>query len=296
MRFIVLGDLHYASYSDPTLATRRDRLFGEMFRQVAAHQADLVFAIGDTTQRGLLPELSGQTAVAEQNGLALIRTTGNHDTDTLPKTALAPFFLGGHSSAAADDELYTSFEAGPARFVLLDTARPQMSSVNWSGFVSEAQLDWLQAQVEEFNRADAPPYLVVLGHHPLFGTTDRSSDKWLNIENSQAVQERFARLQRGQGLYVCGHNHTNSMAGPDEAGWYYLQAGAPLVCQSYRLVTLDEEGLRVETFDFDLSQDGFQADFEEVRYGIEEGFSVYPLEAVYGNYRDRFFNVPVGAR
>ena len=295
MRVIILGDLHYSKYSDPAAAASRDRFFEGFFRQVVEQRADLVFAIGDTTNEGTLDELTGQTDLTRRVGLDLIRTTGNHDTNSLDKTELAPFFLGGRPSVAAD-ELYASFDDGLGRFVLLDTARSKMSHINWSGFVTDEQLAWLGSQIEGFNRAEGPRYLVVLGHHPLFDTTDRSTKQWLNIDNSPVVKAEFSKLTRLPGLYICGHNHSNSLAGPDNEGWYYVQAGAPLVCQSYRLLTLDETGIRVETIDIDLSDPELRADFETTRYSIEEGFSVAPLEAMYGGESDLRMTIPALAK
>ncbi len=291
MRFIVLGDLHYANYSRSEVAASRDRFFEAFFRQVAAHQADIVFAIGDTTNRGTLTELKGETEIARRVGLELVRITGNHDTDSLDKSELAPYFLGGRASASSS-ELYTSFDFGPVRFILADTSRSKCSSIDWSGFVPEEQLGWLEAEIERFNAETQPKYLAVLGHHPMFGTTDRSTEDRLNIANSEAVYQVFYKLTRTPGVYICGHNHSNSLAGPDAQGWYYIQAGAPLVCLSYRLLTVDEKGFRVETVDMDLSDAAVKADFEMTRQNFEEGFSVYPLEAMYGAESDHRLLIP----
>ncbi len=286
MRFIILGDLHYAIYADPQIADSRDRVFEALFGQVAGHQADLVFAIGDNTNRGTPTEFAGQDEIARSVGLNLVRITGNHDTDSYEKAEVAAYFLGGHPSAS-DTELYTTFDFGPARFVLLDTSRVKVSSQDWSGYVSVEQLMWLDETIEQFNQTSQPTNLIVLGHHPLYNTTDRSTEDKLYIANSTAVEQTFARLTRRPGIYICGHNHSNSLAGPDTHGWYYVQAGAPLVCQSYRLITLDEEGIRVETVDFNLSDPALRADFEATRDNFEGGFTVQPLEAVYGSASDR---------
>lgn len=286
MRFVVLGDLHYATYADPALAAARDRTFGAFFSQVAAAHADFVFAIGDATNRGTVEELAGQDAVAAQSGVKLIRITGNHDTDSQEKSEMANFFLGG-SPSVSPTELYTSFDSGPTRFVLLDTSRVKMSGTNWSGFVSDEQLEWFASEVERFNAASTSAYFVVLGHHPIFGTTQRSTEKWLNIENSEALHALFGKLRRGTRFYICGHNHTNSIFGPDAMGWYYVQAGAPLICQGYRLITIDEGGVKVETIDFDLSDPELYADFDAARHKVDEFFSVPPLEKVYGTLADR---------
>jgi 3',5'-cyclic AMP phosphodiesterase CpdA len=290
MRFVILGDLHYANYSDPAVAAARDRVFEAFFRQVAALQADLVFAIGDTTNRGTLEELRGQDEVAARTGLKLIRITGNHDADSYEKAELAPFFLGDYPSASPD-ELYTAFDFGGVRFVLLDSSRVKCSSLNWSGYVSDAQLEWLAGQVEQFNAIKSgelqtfdasPDYFVVLTHHPMYGTTTLSKDNWYNIDNSEAVRQVLARLKYGPGLYICGHNHINSIFGPDENNWYYLQAGAPLLCESFRLITVDEGGLNVETVDFDLSDPTLYADFDTTRRKMQPEFTVVERKMVYG--------------
>jgi Icc protein len=289
MRFIILGDLHYAASADPVVAASRDHFFEGLFRQVAAQRADLVFAIGDTTQRGTVEELSAQTALLQRAGLDLIRLTGNHDSDSLAKAELASFFLGGRDSASPD-ELYTSFDAGPVRFVLLDTARSR--STNWSGFVSDEQLAWLDNQIARYNQADAPRHIVVMGHHPIMNTTRRSDERWFNIENSPAVEAVLTRLTRGAGIYACGHNHINSLAGPDAQGWYYIQVGAPLVCRSYGLFMVDEAGIRFEKVDIDLTDPRFRADYDVTRLSQGADFNEFPFEHMYGAESDHRLRIP----
>ncbi len=291
MRVIVLGDLHYATYSDPLKAAARDRFFEGLFRQVAAHQADMVIAIGDTTQGGIIAELAAQTAIAQRCGLDLLRVPGNHDADNLDKTELASFFLGNHPSASST-ELYTTFEAGLARFILLDTTRSKNSS-NWSGFVSDEQLAWLADRIEQYNRAKQPRHLIVMGHHPIFNTTRRSEERWFNIDNSQAVEAILSKLIRRPGIYVCGHNHINSLAGPDAQGWYYVQPGAPLVCRSYGLFTLDEAGIRFETVDIDLSDPQLRADYDTTRFALGADFNERPFKEMYGADSDHLMQVAI---
>lgn len=289
MRVIVLGDLHYATCSNPLEAAARDRFFEGLFWQVAAHRAELVIAIGDTTQGGIVSELAAQTALAQRCGVDLLRVMGNHDADNLDKTELAPFFLGGRLPASPT-ELYTSFEAGPVRFILLDTTRSKSS--NWSGFVSDEQLAWLDGQLDRYNRADQPRHLIVMGHHPIFNTTRRSEEPWFNIDNSSAVEAILAKLTRRPGIYVCGHNHINSLAGPDEQGWYYVQPGAPLACRSYGLFTLGEAGICFETVDIDLSDPRLRADYDTTRLALGEGFNELPFETMYGAAGDHLMQVP----
>jgi len=126
----------------------------------------------------------------------------------------------------------------------------------------------------------------VIGHHPVEGTTDYSARRWFNIEDSRPIQARFAKLARPTAFYVNGHNHSNSLAGPDAQGWNYVQVGAPLLCRTYGLFTFDENGARFETVDLDLSDPAFRADYETTRLAQGEDFNGRPPEEMYGLDRD----------
>jgi DNA repair exonuclease SbcCD nuclease subunit len=289
MRLIVLGDLHLTEFDDPALAEARDFFFEEFFRQVAAHKADLVIAVGDTVTYGFISELTRQNELAAKAGLNFLRIPGNHDAYKVPKKELAPFFLGDHPRASQTD-LYTTFDAGPVRFLLLDTTRE--IDKNWSGFVKEEQLAWLDDQIAAYNEG-GPPFLVVLGHHPITGTTHLSELLWYNIFNSPAVAEKFAKLTRPPAFYVCGHNHSNSVNGPDAQGWYYVQLGAPLLCYSYGLFTFDEEGkdVRFEKIDIDRSDPAFWKALDTSRLAQGGDFNERPPEAMYGEAGDHLLVV-----
>ncbi|MBN9391336.1 MAG: metallophosphoesterase [Chloroflexi bacterium] len=289
MRLIVLGDLHLTEFDDPQLVEARDFFFEEFFRQVAAHQADLVIAVGDTVTYGYISELTRQDELAAKAGLKMLRIPGNHDAYKVPKNELAPFFLGEHPRASQTD-LFTTFDAGPVRFLLLDTTRE--IDTNWSGFVTDEQLAWLDEQIAAYNQS-GPPFLVAMGHHPITGTTHLSELLWYNIFNSPAVQERFARLTRPPAFYVCGHNHSNSITGPDAQGWYYVQLGAPLLCYSYGLFTFDDDGsnMRFEKIDIDRSDPAFWKAMDTSRQAQDEGFNERPPEAMFGEPNDHMLVV-----
>lgn len=285
MRFIVLGDLHYALYSRPEIAASRDRAFETMFRQVASHKADLVFAIGDTTNEGKFEELEGQTALAYQANVDLLRITGNHDMDGEPKDAIARFFLGGRPSNSTTD-LYTAFSYEHVRFVLLDTSRSQCSNVDWSGYVSPEQLAWLNQEVEQFNASPNLAYFFVLGHHPITNTTLLSDRDKLNITNSEEVQAILNRVERTPAFYICGHNHCNSLASSADRRWHYVQCGAPLITESYRLFDISAEGVEVSTVEFNFDDATFRHDFDATRDNFEGHFTVYPKTLFYGQPQD----------
>ena len=284
MKFIVLGDLHYTDYPTEPLRTARDHFFETLFHSVATQNADLVFAIGDIVHDGTHSEIQGLYTLARRCGVELLSITGNHDTASLPKADLRPYFVGGQAGHA---ELYTAFSNGGVRFVLLDTGREMLCDVDWSGYVSPEQQSWLADQIEAYRQgATDDQALVVLGHHPFYDTTTASSKDRLNIANSQEVRPLLGQASVGRAMYICGHNHVNSLFGPDEAGWTFIQCGAPLVAFSYRLISFDEQGSRLETVDFGLGEAGFKESLRGVYAGLQH-FSDIDLARAAGPEADR---------
>lgn len=287
MKFVVLGDLHFTEYETEEAAAARDLFFETLFRQVAAQDANRIFAIGDIVQSGTPAEIQKLYSSAARHGIELMAITGNHDTGAFPKDELRPYFVEGRAKA---EELYYAFSQSGVRFVLLDTSRELMGE-NWSGIVSPAQLEWLAQEVETFKRSDnGDQYLVVMGHHPVYGTTTRSTENWLNIVNSDEVRDVLGQVRPGQALYICGHNHVNSIAGPDDGGWTYVQCGAPLLAFSFRLITANETGVQVETIDFGLDDPQLAEVMPHVYAGLEH-FEVVPLEKAAGQPADRQWEI-----
>ena len=95
MRLIVLGDLHLCQLRQSGRIRRPRPFLYRFFRQVAAHEADLVIAVGDTTEGSLVDQLAREDEIARQAGLDLWRIIGNHDAYCLDKSDIARFFLGG---------------------------------------------------------------------------------------------------------------------------------------------------------------------------------------------------------
>jgi 3',5'-cyclic AMP phosphodiesterase CpdA len=282
MRFVILGDLHYSvDYLEDGQSEARDRIFRLFLEQVAETEPDLVFAIGDTTNRGRIEEMVGLDNIAKESGLNFIRVTGNHDCYVLPKNEIAPFFLGGRPSASETD-VYTAFDVANTRFILLDTARDRDFS-NYGGFVSDEQLAWLHQQIAEANANPLIQYVKVLGHHPIYNTTRRSTETMLYIANSDAVKEAFANLDKSkQGFYYCGHNHCHSLYGPDDNGWHHIQTADPLDCESYRLIIVEDSRIDVSVINFDLSLPENRNAFETARTSIPQGFTAQDFQKVYG--------------
>jgi 3',5'-cyclic-AMP phosphodiesterase len=291
MRFVVLGDLHYSEYPSSEYAAARDRTFTAFFSQIAALKPDYVFAVGDTTNYGTPIELPGLAEIVRNTGVNLICTTGNHDCYSLPKDQLAPYFLGGKTSVSQTD-LYTAFDAETVRFILLDTARDR-DYERYDGYVSPEQLSWLDNQIEDFNSKTAPQYLVVMGHHPFYDTTRRSAEVMLNIENSSEVKAVMAKLARKPGFYFCGHNHCHSITELDGNGWYHIQSADPLDCQSFRLVTLTENKIELETISFDLSDRQLYEDYKLTRFNIPAHFTPKDHASAFGELHERILSVTV---
>jgi 3',5'-cyclic-AMP phosphodiesterase len=291
MRFVVLGDLHYAEYTQPEHAAARDRLFTAFFSQIAKLQPDFVFAVGDTTNYGTFDEVSGLAGIVSACGVPLICITGNHDCYSMPKTELAPYFLGGQVSHSPS-ELYTAIDSGLARFILLDTARDRDYD-RYDGYVSPEQLEWLNGKIVQFNQLTTPRYLVAMGHHPIYNTTRRSEETMLNIENSSEVRAAFAKLERKPGFYFCGHNHCNSISEMDEVGWYHVQTADPLDSKSFRLVILSEDKVEIETLDFDLSDRNLYEDYKLARFNIPAHFTPNPYERAQGELHERSLSLSI---
>jgi 3',5'-cyclic AMP phosphodiesterase CpdA len=280
MRIVILGDLHYSHYTDPSHIEARERLFSTFFQQVAHLQPDLVFAIGDTTNLGLKEELEGLKRILQNSGLPIINVVGNHDCYAQPKSEIAPYFLGGREAVSTEAH-YASFSSGEIHFIVLDTARDR-DYTDYSGWVSEQQLQWLEAEIEQFNDNPELKQLFVLGHHPIYNTTRLSADVMSYIDNSIPVHSAFNKLQNKPGFYICGHNHVNSIAGPDSANWYHVQSAAPLDCESFRLLTINQDKIEVELVKFDLQSDELRKDFETVRHNIARGFEPREFIEVHG--------------
>jgi 3',5'-cyclic-AMP phosphodiesterase len=292
MKFVVLGDLHFTLYRSAEDSVARDYFFEVLFRKVAQQHADVVFAVGDIVHDGVEEEFAGLFGAARAHDLNLICTTGNHDTASLPKADLRSYFVGGK---ATGDELFYAFSHTGTRFVLLDTGREMLCDIDWSGYVSPEQQIWLRDEVRMFNAgARNDRNLVVIGHHPIFGTTDDSTTWRLNIDNSDEVRAALGNTSAGNAIYVCGHNHTNSLIQPDESGWAYVQCGAPLAAFSFRLITADADGLQVETVNFGLDDARLLDSVPALRAGLEH-FADIPLSRAAGAPADREWQLKTSA-
>ncbi len=255
MRFVVLGDLHYSVYSDPMHAAARERVFEAFFKQVVALEADLVFAIGDTTDNGYPEEFEGLHQCARRNGLSFITVNGNHDVLQLTKQEVAyytgnrfPYFARYFNPTSGASDV-TDSEA--ARFLVLDTPK-ERNAKDHGGFVGAEQLAWLDNQIAESQNEP----LFVFGHHPLTHVTRWSSLPMLSIDNSAQVRRVFKHKRQGAAFYFCGHNHANSIA--RRGNWHFIQSAAPLNNGDFRVVDFMPEAVTLRTVPIEGGQDSWR--------------------------------------
>ncbi|MBN9389414.1 MAG: metallophosphoesterase [Chloroflexi bacterium] len=237
MRFILLGDLHYSVYqgenSKENYAALREEFFDRLFQTVRAVRADVVIAIGDTTDNGLPEEFAGLHACAARNEVDFITVNGNHDVLTLTKPELSfytgnrfPYYTRYFNPVTGQSDV-TDPQA--ARFLILDTPK-ERNPKDHGGYVGPEQLAWLTNQLIE--SGDKP--LFAFGHHPVGWATRYANFPMLNIDNSKEVWRAFATRRKGNSFYFCGHNHANSVT--RRGNWHFIQTAAPLRTADFRLV------------------------------------------------------------
>lgn len=244
MRFVVLGDLHYSSYHKDANINLQEEFFDRLFRTVAQQQPDAVFAIGDTTDNGLVEEFEGLHQCAKRNRVDIITVNGNHDVLAISKQKLGIYtgnrfpYFALHFNPVSGSSTVTDPLA--ARFLVLDTPK-EFSPDDHSGFVGPEQLAWLENQIIE---SRAQP-LFAFGHHPLAHTTRWANFRMLSIENSKAVWKAFSHKEQGSAFYFCGHNHANSIV--RRGNWHFIQSAAPLRTSDFRVIDFTPEEIQLQT-------------------------------------------------
>lgn len=236
MKIAVMGDLHYPvmKHADSSLLEARDTFFREIVRRFLAIDADLHIALGDLTNEGLPEEYERVYGWIRQDPHArrFVQLFGNHDKYTLDTADILS--LTGQSR-------YSRIDTSDAVVVLLDTARDRLRE-DWSGFLDEAQLQWLTRFLmrpeEEARSEEGDRPLLLFAHHPLYDTTTRSTEEymWLAPEiDLRGTLQRYA----GTGFYFNGHNHANSIV--RENRWHYVQTADVLDYPAFRLIEATRE-------------------------------------------------------
>lgn len=252
MRFVVLGDLHFALYAEKNIGNLRDEFFNRLFQSVLAQKPDAVFAIGDVTDKGLAEEFEGLNEIARRNSLNMIIVNGNHDLINLTKAEIRPYtnnptnyfsydYLPENKLALRTPAIAPAvLLENNARFIVMDTPKEKEPS-EYGGYVDSQQLDWLAGEI----KTSAAQPVFAFGHHPLRWATRWSALPKLHIENSRQVRQAFDQKTEGLGFYFCGHNHTNSIH--RQKNWTYIQTAAPLRTADFRIIDWSAESFELRT-------------------------------------------------
>ena len=84
--------------------------------------------------------------------------------------------------------------------------------------------------------------VILFGHHPIYDTTFRSNYNKLSIDPEMDVYS-VLKNKKGNAIYVCGHNHYDSIVQKDN--WTFVQIGAVLDNPSVRIFDIEEDKVTI---------------------------------------------------
>ena len=205
-------------------------------------------------------------------GLPIHHCLGNHDIFALDPAQSGVSPADPHAGKALFQErtgqaqTYYSFDHGGWHFIVLDTVQITTSPTgdrSWRGFVDDAQLAWLAADLLKTGKT-TPAVLLV--HMPILcaitqytkGTTEPTPDK-LIVANGLAVQELLTHYN----VKAVLQGHTHVVEEIAYLGTRYISAGA--VCgdwwKGWRL------GVHPEGFTVCTAHESGDFDWRYVPYG-----------------------------
>lgn len=197
LRFAVFGDM---GSGGPTQRAVGDRL--------NAWDPDLVLAAGDIVYPGGEASRFGPAYFAPYAAWlgrrCVFPVLGNHDVRTANG---APYLEAFELPDEAGTERYYAFDAGPARFWMLDSTQPlEPGSPQWR---------WLTADVAAH---PAPRARFACFHHPVFSSGLHGSTPALRPLRAFFAAKRFAAV-------FSGHDHHFERSEPLEGGVTYFVSG-----------------------------------------------------------------------
>ncbi|NBD25653.1 metallophosphoesterase family protein [Paenibacillus glycinis] len=234
MRLVLMGDLHYHEIDAtiPGLPEARTAFYHTLLERFLNTDADLHISLGDLTNFGSPSELQEVYALLRREERTFVHVLGNHDVYSQTRRQVL---------AITGQERYRAIDTDEAMLVFLDTAR-EMDTADWSGWIDEEQLQWLEAMVEQ---SGTKP-LLVFGHHPVYQTTTRSEMDKGSIHPSIDMWRILDRKQ-GTGVYFNGHTHVNSIVA--RKNWTFVQLAACLDEPGFRIVELEGGRIRIAPVD-----------------------------------------------
>ncbi|SFT19110.1 metallophosphoesterase [Paenibacillus sp. BC26] len=234
MKLLLMGDLHYHEIDTtiPGLPEARTAFYQTLLEQFLNTDADLHISLGDLTNFGSAVELQEVYDLLWHEKRNFVHVLGNHDLYSQTREQVLEI---------TGQERYHAIDTDTATLVFLDTAR-EMNTADWSGWMDEEQLQWLEYCVE---KSGTKP-LLVFGHHPVYQTTTRSEMDKGSIHPSIDMW-RILNLKQGTGVYFNGHTHVNSIVAQNN--WTFVQLSAALDQPGFRVVDLEDEQIRISTID-----------------------------------------------
>lgn len=231
MRLVVMGDLHYSSMTNGTEEMRgaRDTVYSVMLDSYLNTEGHYHISLGDLTHEGLPEEFRHVFDRIGGSERQFIHVLGNHDTYSIPKAEIL---------SITGQQRYSSIDTEEAMLIFLDSTK-EMNRSDWGGEMDAEQLEWLETQLEQ---SGTKP-VFVFAHHPVYGTTARSTIEKLSIHPDIDMLSVLNK-KKGAGFYFCGHNHVNSIV--QQEGWHYIQTAACLDIPAFRIVELKDGQVSTE--------------------------------------------------
>jgi Icc protein len=277
MRLVLMGDFHYSRMENGTeeMIEARDKVYTVMLNTFLEMDGQYHISIGDLTHKGLPEEfhyICNRIGSSDRN---FIHVLGNHDTYSIPKADIL---------AITGQQRHHSVETEEAMLIFLDSTK-EMNLTDWGGEMDAEQLEWLEVQLDKSGEKPA----FVFAHHPVYGTTARSTMEKLSI-HPETDMKAVLNKKKGPGFYFCGHNHVNSIVQQD--GWHYIQTAACLDIPAFRIVelkdgqvqsqllTIDQEDLLEHIARFNTKMQGFMPILEARGEDSDWNMRVDLLESV----------------
>lgn len=244
------SDLHWQEPSDSFRPAYLDEIIETLLDQAHGAEPQALLLCGDLTNGGNLEEhqaVSTCLKKAQENGLKIFVTMGNHDMDhsVPPKTLTELYAPFGWEQALSRDERSMSYLAALTDelwLLSLDSNFYGDRGTGVGGIIEEETLSWVRDCLDRAKEAGA--LVVPFSHHNLLvrGMTEESRSNYY-IEGGEDLQELF--LDCGVPLYFSGHRHSSSLNQVEYEGKVLIETvvPTPTTCPYYyTAVTFEPEG------------------------------------------------------
>lgn len=228
MKLVLMGDFHYPALKELEKESKvieiRDLYYKRVIEEFLNIEGDYHISLGDLTNYGEKEEFKYVCNSLKTNKANFIHVIGNHDSYMSSKDEI---------TKATGQKRYFSEEKEDMKLIFIDSTL-ETNYDSWIGDIDKEQLNWLE---EEIKAADGK-LVMIFSHHPVYNTTALSTEKNLYIRQIDEVN-RILSTHKGKGIFFCGHNHKNSIVEKDN--WIYVQTGAVLDLNAFRVVEIDKE-------------------------------------------------------